>query len=453
MKQRKVFVCSSCGNETYNWSGKCPSCGEWNTLKEISIEQKTKHSGTYKDATRKRAKNLSELSGESEERFDTGISEFDRVLGGGAVIGSVVLVGGAPGIGKSTLLLQICGFLGKKLRVLYISGEESELQIKMRADRLKIDGEFLLVLTETCIETIEESIDNIQPDVVIIDSIQTMYSGDIPSTPGSIAQVRECTLKLMRKTKSANITAFIVGHINKDGNIAGPKVLEHMVDCVLYFEGERNTSFRILRAVKNRFGSTNEIGIFEMRETGLECVNNPSEFLLSGRPINASGTCIACVMEGTRPLLADIQSLVTTSGYNSASRRTNGIDYNRAAMLLAVLEKRAGIAISKCDVYINVIGGIYLDEPAADLSIALSIESSYIDKCIPPDVACIGEIGLTGEIRNVRFINQRLSELSRLGFTKCIIPYCSAKDLIVPEGLTIVKVENLQEAIRAVFHI
>lgn len=452
MKQKKVFVCSSCGNETYNWSGKCPSCGEWNTLKEISIESKPDRSKMRWKSEAKREKKLSELSNENEERFNTGISEFDRVLGGGAVIGSVVLVGGAPGIGKSTLLLQICGLLGNKFRILYVSGEESELQLKMRADRMHVAAELLFVLTETSMDAIEDSIDNLQPDIVIIDSIQTMYSSDIPSTPGSISQVRECTLRLMRKTKSENFTSFIVGHVNKDGDIAGPKILEHMVDCVLYFEGERNTPFRILRAVKNRFGSTNEIGIFEMGERGLECVENPSEFLLSGRPVNVSGTCIACVMEGTRPLLAEVQSLVTATGYNSASRRTNGIDYNRASMLLAVLEKRAGITLSKCDVYINVIGGLYLDEPAADLSIALSLESSYLDKCISPEVACIGEIGLSGEIRNVRFLNQRLLELARLGFKKCIIPNYTNNDLSVPKGIETVRVSNIIEAIRAVFH-
>lgn len=342
-KQKTIYCCSECGNETANWAGKCPSCGAWNTLTEVKLEQSGNRKSSYtKLRDIPKPKKISELDMSSEIRFSTGISEFDRVLGGGAVVGSLVLVGGAPGIGKSTLLLQMCGHVDRGRKILYVTGEESERQLKLRAVRLGVDSAEIYVLAETDINSIISSIDQLMPDIVIIDSIQTVSDGDVASAPGSISQVRECTMRIMRVTKDKGLTVFVVGHINKEGSIAGPKVLEHMVDCVLYFEGERNTSFRILRAAKNRFGSTNEIGVFEMVENGLSCVENPSEVLLSGRPDNAPGTCVACVVEGTRPILAEVQALVSPAVYN-ASRRSNGIDYNRAAMLLAVLEKGEGL--------------------------------------------------------------------------------------------------------------
>ena len=361
-RQKTIFCCTECGNETPNWAGKCPSCGAWNTLQEVKADAgaSRRSSGSARISVMQRPKRLAELDSSAEIRFQTGISEFDRVLGGGAVVGSLNLVGGAPGIGKSTLLLQMCSLAAQQRSILYVTGEESERQLKLRANRLHVQSRDLFVLAETEIDNVLACIEEFKPEIVIIDSIQTMSDGDITSAPGSIAQVRECTMRLMRYTKEKAVTVFVVGHVNKEGNIAGPKVLEHMVDCVLSFEGERNTSFRILRAVKNRFGSTNEIGVFEMEEDGLRCVENPSEMLLSGRPENSPGTCVACVMEGTRPLLAEVQALVTPAGYNAA-RRSNGIDYNRIAMLLAVLEKRGGLPVSNCDAYINVIGGLDLD--------------------------------------------------------------------------------------------
>ena len=451
MKQKTVFCCSECGGETPNWAGKCPHCGAWNSLREVSQDEKSK-SGAKASRTglHKAPKLLRELESEEELRFPTGISEFDRVLGGGAVRGSLVLVGGAPGIGKSTILLQLCGMIGAHEKILYVTGEESERQLKMRAQRLGVGGGDIYVLAETDIDAVLSTVDELRPDVVIIGSIQTMYDAEVSSTPGSISQVRECTMSIMRKTKEDGFTAFVVGHINKEGSIAGPKVLEHMVDCVLYFEGERSTTFRILRAAKNRFGSTNEIGVFEMSESGLKCVSNPSEVLLSGRPENAPGTCVACVMEGTRPILAEIQALVTPSGYNAASRRANGIDYNRSAMLLAVLEKRGGVAVSGCDAYINVIGGLFLDDPAADLATVLSIASSSRDIPLGTDIAAIGEVGLSGEIRSVSSVNQRLSEIARLGFKRCIIPAHIRGDVQKPNGLELIAAKNVREAISAV---
>ena len=446
-RERSVYCCSECGFETANWSGKCPSCGAWNSLREIKISTEgTKATRSY--APRAAVKKLSELDTAAEIRISTGISELDRVLGDGAVIGSLVLVGGAPGIGKSTLLLQMCGNVTGR-RILYVTGEESERQLKMRAVRLGVNRDDIFVLPETDIDAICDSISELEPEIVIIDSIQTMSGGDVNSAPGSISQVRDCTMRIMRLTKEKGLTVFIVGHITKEGSIAGPKVLEHMVDCVLYFEGERNTSFRILRSAKNRFGSTNEIGVFEMNENGLACVENPSEMLLSGRPENAPGTCVACVIEGSRPLLAEVQALVTPAAYN-ASRRSNGIDANRAAMLLAVVEKRGGLPVTSCDAYINVIGGLSLDEPAADLATALSIASSYIDRPLGADLAAIGEIGLSGEIRSVSMIDQRLSEISRLGFKRCVIPAHVRGEIKAHDGLELIPVKNIREAILTV---
>lgn len=446
-KQKTVYICSECGSETPNWAGKCPSCGAWNTLTELRLD---KAGSKVRDVSRAaKAKKLEELDSTEEIRFSMGISEFDRVLGGGAVCGSLVLVGGAPGIGKSTLLLQMCAACGRERRILYVSGEESERQLKLRADRLGVSGGELYVLAETDLDSILSAAESLQPDIVIIDSIQTVSNGDLSSAPGSITQVRECTMRIMRLCKEKNLTIFVVGHINKEGSIAGPKVLEHMVDCVLYFEGERSTSFRILRAAKNRFGSTNEIGVFEMVDNGLRCVENPSEMLLSGRPVNSPGTCVACVIEGTRPILAEVQALVTPAAYNAA-RRSNGVDYNRAAMLLAVLEKRGGLSVAGCDSYINVIGGLTLEEPAADLATSLAIASSYLDRPLGADLAAIGEIGLSGEIRSVSALNQRLSEISRLGFKRCVIPAHRRDEIRPLAGLQLLPVRNVSEAIAAV---
>lgn len=445
-KNKTLFICTECGNEFPNWSGKCPKCGNWNTLKEVSFSENRKN-GVKSQSGKKAPKKITDLNTDSELRFSTGISEFDRVLGGGAVEGSLVLVGGAPGIGKSTILLQMSGLAADK-KILYVTAEESERQLKLRANRLDVNNENLYILAETDISSVIETLDEINPDILIIDSIQTVSDFSSESAPGSISQVRECTMRIMRVAKENGITVFIVGHINKEGSIAGPKVLEHMVDCVLYFEGENNTSFRLLRAAKNRFGSTNEIGVFEMNERGLHCVENPSEMLLSGRPDNAPGTCVTCVMEGSRPILAEIQALVTPSGGYNPSRRTNGIDYNRSAMLLAVLEKRGGLPVNSCDAYINVIGGLELDEPAADLATILALASSYRDVPVGKDLAALGEIGLSGEIRSVSLINQRLSEIARLGFKRCFIPEHVRGELNNFPGLQLIPVKNVYDAIK-----
>ena len=375
------------------------------------------------------------------------MGELDRVLGGGAVEGSLVLVGGAPGIGKSTLLLQICDQLCKERSVLYVSGEESERQLKLRAQRLNVAPEDLLILSETRMSDILEAVEESKPDILIVDSIQTLYLEENDSAPGSVSQVKDCTMTLMQLSKQQGITVFVVGHINKDGNIAGPKVLEHMVDCVLYFEGDANSSYRLLRAAKNRFGSTNEIGVFEMADSGLIEVPNPSQMLLEGRPAGASGTCVACVMEGTRPILAEVQALVSKTSFNVPRRTADGFDFNRSALLLAVAEKRAALKLSMFDAYINVIGGLRLDEPGADLPVILAVASSYRDTPIADDLVAIGEVGLTGEIRSVSHMNQRLAEVARLGFRKCIIPRNGAEKLEIPEGLTVYKARNLREAI------
>ena len=447
-KTKTIFFCTSCGNESPKWMGRCPGCGAFNTMEE-HIE-KPVPAGRAKPAPvgqSRRPQRLREVCSDGESRFSTGMGELDRVLGGGAVTGSLVLVGGAPGIGKSTLLLQICDQLCKGRKVLYISGEESERQLKLRAERLKVDPDDLFILSETRLSDVVAAAEEMQPDILIVDSIQTLYNEENESSPGSVSQVKDCTMSMMTLSKSQGITVFVVGHINKDGNIAGPKVLEHMVDCVLYFEGDPNTSYRLLRAAKNRFGSTNEIGVFEMLDVGLVEVPNPSQMLLEGRPEGASGTCVACVMEGTRPVLAEVQALVSKTTFNVPRRTADGFDFNRAVLLLAVAEKRAGMKLSLFDAYINVIGGLRLDEPGADLPVVLAVASSYRDTPIADDLVAIGEVGLTGEIRSVSHMNQRLAEAARLGFKKCIIPKGGAEKLDIPQGLTVYRVRNLREAI------
>ena len=448
-KSKTTFYCTECGNETAKWMGQCPACGAWNSLTEAPKETKAVSVGASRRFSK--PKRISELEAEEELRFSTGISEFDRVLGGGAVRGSIVLVGGAPGIGKSTLLLQLCGKIGRQERILYVSGEESQRQIKMRAQRLGVDSGEIYVLAETDISAVLGAIDELNPTVLIVDSIQTMFDADANSTPGSVSQVRECTMRIMRAAKDQGFTAFVVGHVNKEGSIAGPKVLEHMVDCVLYFEGDQSQSYRILRAAKNRFGSTNEIGVFEMNDKGLSEVKNPSEMLLSGRPANAPGTCVVAVMEGTRPVLAEIQALVTPSGFSGARRNANGVDYNRAMLLMAVLEKRGGLMMASCDSYINVVGGLQLDETAADLAVILALASSHKDLPLGSDLAAVGEVGLSGEIRSVSHLNQRLSEISRLGFKRCVIPAHVRDDVQKFPGLETIPVKNIREAMKAVF--
>lgn len=447
-KSKTVFFCTDCGAETPKWMGRCPGCGAFNTIQE-HIE-KNVAAGKAKSAPvgmSRKPQRICEVDSGSKIRFFTGMGELDRVLGGGAVAGSLVLVGGAPGIGKSTLLLQICNQLCKERRVLYISGEESERQLKLRAQRLGVQPEELLILSETRLSDVLEATEEAKPDILIVDSIQTLYNEENESAPGSVSQVKDCTMAMMQLSKQQGITVFVVGHINKDGNIAGPKVLEHMVDCVLYFEGDPNSSYRLLRAAKNRFGSTNEIGVFEMADCGLIEVPNPSQMLLEGRPEGASGTCVACVMEGTRPILAEVQALVSKTSFNVPRRTADGFDFNRAALLLAVAEKRAGLKLSMFDAYINVIGGLRLDEPGADLPVILAVASSYRDAVIADDLVAIGEVGLTGEIRSVSHMNQRLSEVARLGFKKCIIPRNSSEKLEIPTGLTVYRVRNIREAI------
>ena len=447
MKSKSVFYCTSCGNETPRWQGQCPACGAWNTITEY---EETKMPGKRQSATGnapRRAKPLREVESGEEIRFSTGLGELDRVLGGGGVKGSLVLVGGAPGIGKSTLLLQICAFLGRTQKILYVSGEESERQLKLRADRLRVQSDNLFVLSETDLSSVIETVNELSPDILIADSIQTLFLPQNTSAPGSISQVKECTLALMQLAKGGNLTVFVVGHVNKEGAIAGPKVLEHMVDCVLYFEGEQASCYRILRAAKNRFGSTNEIGVFEMAGEGLQEVPNPSQMLLNGRPKGAPGTCVACAMEGTRPVLAEVQALVARTSFNVPRRTTEGFDFNRANLLLAVIEKRGGLNIGMCDAYINVIGGLQLDEPAADLAVVLAIASSHRDKPIDAGTTAIGEVGLTGEVRAVTALQQRLSEAARIGFTRCIIPRSGTQHIQSPDGMELVRVRNIREAI------
>lgn len=452
MKQKTIFLCSDCGYESPKWYGKCPSCGAWNTLSEYKVKPETATRGVLAADHRGTGQNkptlLSDIDSATESRFQSGIGELDRVLGGGAVHGSFVLVGGEPGIGKSTLLLQMCQEMCRAAKVLYVSGEESLRQIKLRASRLGIRASNLFILAETDMDEIIHETDLLEPDILIIDSIQTVYRRDLTAAPGGTTQIKECAMSLMQYAKRHSVTIFIVGHVNKEGTLAGPKILEHMVDCVLYFEGEQTGPFRCLRAAKNRFGSTNEIGVFEMSDRGLLEVQNPSAAMLAGHPTGASGNCIACVMEGSRPLLAEVQALVAKTQFGVPRRTAAGVDYNRMVLLLAILEKRAGLFLSGSDAYVNVVGGMRLDEPAADLPMVLAITSSFRDKSLPEGVMSFGEVGLTGELRAVSCASQRIWEAYRLGFHTCIVPDQDVGE--VPEHMNVVKVKTVQQALQAV---
>lgn len=450
MKRKTVFLCSDCGYESPKWFGKCPSCGAWNTMSEFTPAPETVTRGvTSIQRGNARPTLLADIESGEESRFHSGIGELDRVLGGGAVHGSFVLVGGEPGIGKSTLLLQMCQEMCKTAKVLYVSGEESLRQIKMRATRLHISSPNLFVLAETDMGQIIQETDLLQPDILIVDSIQTVYKRDLTAAPGGATQIKECGMTLMQYAKGKAVTIFIVGHVTKEGTLAGPKMLEHMVDCVLYFEGESAGPFRCLRAAKNRYGSTNELGVFEMSDHGLLEVQNPSAAMLAGHPIGASGNCIACVMEGSRPLLAEIQALVARTQFGVPRRTAAGVDYNRMVLLMAILEKRCGLFLSGSDAYVNVIGGLRLDEPAVDLPIVLALASSLRDKPLPEGVMSFGEIGLTGELRAVSNASQRAGEAYRLGFHTCVMPVQDVEETL-RRKMNIVQVKTVGEAIQSV---
>ena len=445
-KIKSVYVCNNCGYETAKWLGKCPACNEWNTLEE-TVSQVSKSTATVVPKNIS-AQKIDDISVVDEHRYITNISELDRVLGGGIVKGSVVLLSGDPGIGKSTILLQICESMRDDLKILYVSGEESAVQIKLRAKRLGVEGDNVTIMSETDTQAICEYVIAEKPDLVMIDSIQTLQISELSSSAGSIVQVRESTNMLLRTGKSLGIPIFIVGHVNKGGDIAGPKVLEHIVDTVLYFEGERNQSYRILRAIKNRFGSTNEIGVFEMRDTGLCEVENPSAMLLSGRMSNVSGACITCVIEGTRPILSEVQALVTTTGFGNPRRMSNGFDYNRLNLLLAILEKRQGLYFSNLDTYLNVVGGMRLDEPACDLAVCMALVSGLRDTPLDEKLIAFGEVGLSGEIRSVSRVQARVNEAARLGFTQCVLPKSCIKQITKkPDSIELIGVKNIKEAL------
>ena len=449
-KAKTIFVCSNCGYESAKWLGKCPACNEWNSFYEEKVVNTSSTAGGKSSVSKEKnmPRKLKEVQGIETARTSTGIGELDRVLGGGLVKGSLVLVGGEPGIGKSTLILQLCDKVKGEGKVLYISGEESAEQVKIRADRLNINNDDLMFLGETNIDNIQDTIISVNPKLVIIDSIQTMYSEEITSAAGTVSQVREITARIMRMCKDNGITTIIIGHVTKDGNIAGPRVLEHMVDTVLYIEGERYFSYRILRSVKNRFGSTNEVGMFEMKNEGMVEITNPSSILISERNDNPAGSVIIASMEGTRPLLVELQALTTPSVFGIPKRTANGIEYNRLAVLIAVVEKRAGINLGGQDVYLNVVSGIKLTEPAVDLGIILACTSSYKNISIPQDVVAIGEVGLTGEVRAVNMIEKRIKEAEKLGFKKCIIPESNKKLLKEKYKLDIIGVRNINDAIK-----
>ena len=445
-KNKTVYICNNCGYESVKWLGRCPDCDEWNTFEEQVVLPQSTAKAVNVSAIKREVYTLNSIPLNDEHRFVTEISELDRVLGGGIVKGSVILLSGDPGIGKSTILLQVCNTL-RGLKILYVSGEESAAQIKLRADRLGINNENVFIMAETDTEIVAEYIKDEKPDIVMIDSIQTMNIGELSATSGSIVQVRESTKLLLNVAKSLDIPMFIVGHVNKGGDIAGPKILEHIVDTVLYFEGEKNQSYRVLRAIKNRFGSTNEIGVFEMNDTGLSEVQNPSAMLLSGRISNVSGGAITCVIEGTRPILAEVQALVTSTGFGNPRRMSTGFDYNRLNLILAVLEKRQGLYFSNLDAYVNIVGGLKLDEPAADLSVAMALVSSLRDIPLDEKTICFGEIGLSGELRSVSRVQSRINEAERLGFERVILPRSSLKAITGKCNIELVGVKNLSEAI------
>lgn len=441
-KTKTIYACTECGAESTKWYGRCPSCGAWNCMEE-QIQSQSAPAVKSAGAT---VQSIAHISPNDKQRYHTGMKELDRVLGGGIVRGGLMLIGGDPGIGKSTLLLQICQHLGENHKILYVSGEESEGQIKLRADRLGVVSENLFVLCENDMDTVLASMQDEKPDVVIIDSIQTMNLMEVASASGSVTQVRECTSAIMRLAKRMDIPVFIVGHVNKDGAIAGPKVMEHIVDCVLYFEGDRHSSYRLLRCVKNRYGSTNEIGVFEMGDKGLVEVENPSLMLLSGRPLDVSGACVACTIEGTRAMLAEVQGLVSPTGFGNPRRMATGFDYNRLSLILAVLEKRAGYFFSNLDTYVNVVGGLWLDEPAVDLPVALALISGLKDAVISSDTIAFGEIGLTGEIRAVSNADLRVAEAARMGFKRVIVPHHNLPNIVKRDGITVIGVHTVREA-------
>lgn len=446
-KIKTTFICTNCGQHFAKWNGRCTACGEWNTLEETIIEEEKRNTSS-RNVSSVKAMPISEISFNDEKRIFTGIDELDRVLGGGVVNGSVILLSGDPGIGKSTILLQVGANFPADKKILYVSGEESINQIKLRAERLSVNNPNLYIMAETDTNLICDYISETKPDLIIIDSIQTMQINEIASSAGSVLQVRESTNIFLRVCKEQNIPVFIVGHVNKSGDIAGPKILEHIVDTVLYFEGERNQSYRILRAIKNRYGSTNEIGVFEMNDKGMREVENPSAMLLSGRLKNVSGSCVGCVLEGTRTMLTDVQALVTTTGFGNPRRVATGFDYNRLNLIIAVLEKRIGMYFSNVDVYLNVAGGLRLDEPAADLSVALALVSAFRDILIDEETIAFGEIGLSGELRSVPRANLRINEAARLGFKRCILPKSCLKQINdIPNGIKLIGVSSLKEAI------
>lgn len=445
-KTKSVYACTECGAEYPKWSGRCPNCGAWNTLEE-QIQSRV---STTTRINASSVQSLANIVPNDRQRYCTGMKELDRVLGGGIVRGGLMLIGGDPGIGKSTLLLQICEHLGTQHRVLYISGEESEGQLKLRADRLGVHSSNLFILCENDMDTALSAMQQEKPDIVIIDSIQTMSLAEVASAAGSVTQVRECTASIMRVAKRLDIPVFIVGHVNKDGAIAGPKVMEHIVDCVLYFEGDRHSNYRLLRCVKNRYGSTNEIGVFEMGDKGLVEVDNPSQMLLSGRPVNVSGACVACTIEGTRPMLAEVQGLVSPTGFGNPRRMSTGFDNNRLSLILAVLEKRAGYLFSNLDTYVNVVGGLWLDEPAVDLPIALALISGLKDAVIDAHTLAFGEIGLTGEVRAVSNADMRIAEAVRMGFKRIIVPYHNLAHIQKRDDISVIGVRSVREAFEAI---
>ncbi len=447
-KEKVIFYCQSCGTESSKWMGQCPSCKEWNTFVEEAVTVKKGRQASLRQEVKAKVTKLNEIEFSGEERVTTGIAELDRALGGGIVRGSMILVGGDPGIGKSTLLLQVCKNLAdQKQNILYVSGEESLQQIKLRAERIGKFGDTVSLLCETNLDVISEIVRRDPPYAMVIDSIQTMYNESIESAPGSVSQVRESTGSLLRLAKGLGMAVFVIGHVTKEGVVAGPRVLEHMVDTVLYFEGDRHATYRILRCIKNRFGSTNEIGVFEMRASGLEEVKNPSEFMLGGKPKGASGSVVACSMEGSRPILLEVQALVCRSNFGMPRRTAAGTDFNRVNLLMAVLEKRVGLQMGSCDAYVNIAGGIRMNEPAIDLGIVLALVSSYKNRPIDEKTICFGEVGLSGEVRAVNMAEQRVQEARKLGFTTCILPEVMKEVLSGMDGIRLLGVKSVKDAI------